>query len=116
MPITGIWLGPRLKDIFIESKNAQIGVWKRKIWLSEVGVHQEPHYCINPHNSVPEGEHFGNSRKCNFSTQIRSENNPLNRLQIFPMPLTWHNMVPKSAQNNSPKAIKKAKVGRIPTS
>ena len=55
MSITGIWLDSRLKEIFIESKKARIGVWMRKIWLSEVKVYQEPHYCTNPRNSVPEG-------------------------------------------------------------
>ena len=55
MPITGIWLDFRFKEIFIESKNARIGVRMRKIWSSEVGVHREPHYCIDPRNSVPEG-------------------------------------------------------------
>ena len=55
MPIISIWLDSRLKEIFIESKSAQIEVRMRKIWLSEVGVHQEPHYYANPRNSVPEG-------------------------------------------------------------
>ena len=55
MSITSIWLDSRLKEIFIESKNARIGVRIRKIWSSEVGVHQEPHYCANPRNSVPKG-------------------------------------------------------------
>ena len=55
MSITGIWLYSRLTKLFIESKNAQIGVRTRKIWSSKVGVHQEPHYCANPRNSVPEG-------------------------------------------------------------
>ena len=27
----------------------------RKIWSFEVGVHQEPHYCANPRNSVLDG-------------------------------------------------------------
>ena len=27
----------------------------KNIWSSEVGIHQEPHYCANPCNSVPEG-------------------------------------------------------------
>ena len=53
MPITGIWLDSRLKDIFIESKNTRIGVRMRNLWSSEVGVQQGPHYCGNPHNSVP---------------------------------------------------------------
>ena len=55
MPITSIWLDSRLKDFFIESKNAQIGVRTRKIWSSELKVYQEPHYCANPRNSVPVG-------------------------------------------------------------
>ena len=36
MPFTRIWLNFRLKDLFIESKNVQIGVWTRKLWSSEV--------------------------------------------------------------------------------
>ena len=55
MPITGKCLDSRLKNIFIESKNARIRVRMRKIWSSEVGVHQEPHYCANPRNSMSEG-------------------------------------------------------------
>ena len=55
MPIPGIWLDSRLKEFFIESKNVRIRVQTRKIWWSEVGVLQEPHYCVNPRNSVPEG-------------------------------------------------------------
>ena len=55
MPITSIWIDSKLKDLFIESKNVRIGIQTRKIWSSEVGVHQEPHYCINPRNSVLEG-------------------------------------------------------------
>ena len=55
MPFTSIWLDSRLKDLFIESKNAQIEVQTRKIWSSEVGVQQGPHYCANPRNSVPKG-------------------------------------------------------------
>ena len=37
MPYTGIWLDSRLIDISIESKNAQNGLWTRKLWSSEVG-------------------------------------------------------------------------------
>ena len=55
MPITGIWLDSKLKELFIESKNARNGVKTRNIWSSEVGVHQEPHCCANPRNSMPEG-------------------------------------------------------------
>ena len=55
MPINSIWLDSRLKDLFIESKNKRIRVWTRKIWSSEVGVQQGPHYCVNLRNSVPEG-------------------------------------------------------------
>ena len=55
MPITGTWLDSRLKDLFIESKNARISVRTRKIWSSEVEVHQELHYCANPRNSMLEG-------------------------------------------------------------
>ena len=55
MPITSICLDLRLKELFIESKNTRIGVWTRKIWSFEVGEHQEPHYCTNPCNSVPDG-------------------------------------------------------------
>ena len=36
MILTGIWLNFRLKELFIESKNEQIGVQTRKLWLSEV--------------------------------------------------------------------------------
>ena len=55
MPITGIWIHSRLKDLFIESMNVRIGVQSKKIWLSEIGLHQEPHYCANPRNSMLEG-------------------------------------------------------------
>ena len=55
MPVTGIWLDSRLKELFIESKNARIEVRTITIWSFEVGVHQEPHYCPNLRNSVPEG-------------------------------------------------------------
>ena len=55
MPINGIWLDSILKEIFKKSKNAQIGVRARKIWSSEVGVQQGPHYWANRRNSVPEG-------------------------------------------------------------
>ena len=55
MPITGIWLDVRLKYIFIESKNVRSRIGMGKIWSSEVGVHQEPHYCSNPRNIVPNG-------------------------------------------------------------
>ena len=55
MPITIIFLDSRLKELSIESKNVQIRVRTRKIWSSEVAIHQEPHYCANPHNSVLEG-------------------------------------------------------------
>ena len=55
MPIIGTQLDSRLKEIFIESKNARIGVWMRKIWSSEVEVQHGPHYCANPRNSVPKG-------------------------------------------------------------
>ena len=55
MLITDIWLDSKLKELFIEFKNARIGVKTRKIWSSEVGVHQEPHCCANPRNSVLEG-------------------------------------------------------------
>ena len=36
MPFTGIWLNFRLKELFVESKNMQIGVQTRKLWSSEV--------------------------------------------------------------------------------
>ena len=55
MPITGVWLNSRLKEIFIESKNEQIEVQTRNIWSSKVRVHEKPHYCANPRNNVPEG-------------------------------------------------------------
>ena len=38
MPSTGIWLDSRLRDISIEFKNAQNGLWTMKLWSSEVGV------------------------------------------------------------------------------
>ena len=55
MSITSIWIDSRLKEFFIESKNARIIVRTRKIWSSKVGVHLEPHYWANPRNSVPKG-------------------------------------------------------------
>ena len=36
MPFTDIWLNFRLKELFIESNNAQIRVQTRKLWSSEV--------------------------------------------------------------------------------
>ena len=38
MPFTGIWLNYRLKVLFLEYKNAQIGIETRKLWSSEVEV------------------------------------------------------------------------------
>ena len=38
MSTTGIWTDYRLKELFIESKNACIGVQMRKIWSSKVEV------------------------------------------------------------------------------
>ena len=45
MPFTGIWLNSRLKNLFVESKNMQIGVQTRKLWSSEVKA-------INSHGCV----------------------------------------------------------------
>ena len=55
MPIIGIWLDSRRKELFIDSKNTRIEVHTRKIWSSEAGVHQKPNYCANPRNRMPEG-------------------------------------------------------------
>ena len=98
MSFTGIQKDSRLKEIFIGSKNARIGVRMRKIWSSEVGVHREPHYYANPRNSVPEGcrSIFATPVNAVFLTQIYSGSSPLNRIQTRPMSLTWHNTVPKS--------------------
>ena len=38
MPSKGIWLDYRLRDLSIESKNAQNGLRTRKLWSSKVGV------------------------------------------------------------------------------
>ena len=44
IPFTGIWLNFRLKDLFIESKNTQIGVRRRKLWSFEVEA-ADSHGC-----------------------------------------------------------------------
>ena len=44
IPFTSIWLNSRLKDLFIESKNAQIGVRTRKLWSSKVEA-TDSHRC-----------------------------------------------------------------------
>ena len=44
MTFNGIWLNSRLKDLSIEFKNAQIRVWTRKLWTSEVEV-ADSHGC-----------------------------------------------------------------------
>ena len=41
MPSIGIWLDFRLRDLSIESKNAQNGFRTRKLWSSEVGASHE---------------------------------------------------------------------------
>ena len=41
MPSLGIWLDSRLRDLSIESKNAQNGLRMRKLWSSEVGASYE---------------------------------------------------------------------------
>ena len=41
MPSTGIWLDYRLRELSIESKNAQNGLRMRKLWSSEVGASHE---------------------------------------------------------------------------
>ena len=38
MPSLGIWLDSILRDLSIESKNAQNGLRTRKLWSSEVGI------------------------------------------------------------------------------
>ena len=38
MPSLGIWLDSRVIYLSIESKNAQNGLWTRKLWSSEVAV------------------------------------------------------------------------------
>ena len=42
---TGIWLNSRLKELFAESKHAQIEVHTRKLWSSEVEV-ADSHGCV----------------------------------------------------------------------
>ena len=42
--ITSIWLNSRLKDLFIESKNAQIRVRTRKLWSTEFEA-ADSHRC-----------------------------------------------------------------------
>ena len=41
MPSSGIWLDSRLRDLSMESKNAQNGLRMRKLWSSEVGASYE---------------------------------------------------------------------------
>ena len=44
MSFTGIWLNSILKDLFVESKNVQIGVQTVKLWSSEVEA-TDSHGC-----------------------------------------------------------------------
>ena len=41
MSSSGKWLDSRLRDLSIESKNAQNGLRTRKLWSSEVGASYE---------------------------------------------------------------------------
>ena len=41
MPSTGIWLDSILRELSIESKNAQNKLRMRKLWSSEVGASHE---------------------------------------------------------------------------
>ena len=55
MPITGIWLDFRLKELLIEFKNVRIAVRMRMIWSSEVEYTRSHTISSIQANSVPEG-------------------------------------------------------------
>ena len=61
MPLTRIWSDSRLKEISIESKNVQIGVRMRKIWLSKVEglkVCRATQLRQILHNNIPKSRKF----------------------------------------------------------
>ena len=72
MPFTSIWLNFRLKNLFVESKNTQIGVHTRKLWSSEIKVADSHGYVKTVQTPKPRTTPTTNTRSAQTTNSLSS--------------------------------------------